>query len=535
MTEFQQETLADPTLQKLANIIRTGWPNQVRDVSKEIKPFFPFRDELVIENDIILKGQRAVVPKSLQSVYIMILHKGHMGPERTRKLSSDVVFWPQMRQDIESAVSRCSVCNSLQNHQQKQPLINHPVPDLPWVNLSADIFEWNNCQYLVVVDSFSGWFEFELLPNMSSSSVISTCKRLFATHGIPEKLMTDNGAQFTSREFELFTKQWNFTHITSSPRYPHSNGLAENAVKQVKQLLEKSKTGNSDIMLGLLNLRNTPRDGMGSPAQRLLSRRTRTTLPTSQKLLKPKTINTAKVCQQLKKVRQQQKKSHDKSARDLRPLQPGEVIRMQTDKGFQRLATVKSRCDAPRLYVVTSKKTDYVRNRRHLIPVREPHLQDSQLSHSPTHGPDAQIRGAQHAPTVARHSQSAAQPLPPATSPSHPVLSPSPNTTPSLSSGPHLKMAWPSYPGRRLSSTADNHDRAGPPPTRSELAAEQIPAMPAPVITRSGRVVQPNPRYLWFRADFFFFSFGGGTRKEICYIFSRVYNAKVLSTHLISF
>ena len=81
---------------------------------------------------------------------------------------------------------------------------------------------------------------------------------------------------------------------------------------------------------------------MGSPAQRLLSRRTRTTLPTSTKLLKPKPLSTSRVSTRLKKVRQQQKQYHDKSARHQRPLKPNEEVRMQTDKGFQRLAVVKS-------------------------------------------------------------------------------------------------------------------------------------------------------------------------------------------------
>ena len=86
----------------------------------------------MIENDVILKGQKAVVPKSLQSTYIAILHKGHMSADRTKQLASDVVYWPKMRQDIESAVSQCSACNSCKAHLQKQPLINHPVPDHPW-------------------------------------------------------------------------------------------------------------------------------------------------------------------------------------------------------------------------------------------------------------------------------------------------------------------------------------------------------------------------------------------------------------------
>ena len=131
MTELQRETLADATMQKLAKFIKEGWPGHERSVPPDVKPFFPFRDELVIENDVILKGQKAVVPKSLQSTYIAILHKGHMGADRTKQLASDVVYWPKMRQDIESAVSQCSACNSWKAHLQKQALIKHPVPNLP--------------------------------------------------------------------------------------------------------------------------------------------------------------------------------------------------------------------------------------------------------------------------------------------------------------------------------------------------------------------------------------------------------------------
>ena len=163
MTELQRETLADATMQKLATFIKEGWPGHERSVPPDVKPFFPFRDELVIENDVILKGQKAVVPKSLQSTYIAILRKGHMGADRTKQLASDAVYWPKMRQDIESAISQCSACNSCKAHLQKQPLINHPVPDLPWATVGADIFDWNNHQYMVMVDSYSGWFEMDLL------------------------------------------------------------------------------------------------------------------------------------------------------------------------------------------------------------------------------------------------------------------------------------------------------------------------------------------------------------------------------------
>ena len=239
------------------------------------------------------------------------------------------VMWSigQRCDDIESAVSQCSACNSCKAHLQKQPLINHPVPDLPWATVGADIFDWNNHQYLVMVDSYSGWFKMDLLPESSSRTVIFKMKRLFSTHGIPEKLLTDNGRQFVSREFELFAKEWNFAHITSSPYYAQSNGLAENAVKQAFGSPEPAE--------------HTRRwHGFSSPASALQTHPHHN--PDINELLKPKPLSTSRVSTQLKKVRQQQKQYHDKSARHQRPLKPSEEVRMQTDKGFQRLAVVKS-------------------------------------------------------------------------------------------------------------------------------------------------------------------------------------------------
>ena len=77
MIELQRETLSDAAMQKLAKFIKEGWLGHERSVPPDVKPFFPFRDELVLEYDVILKGQKAVVPKSLQSSYIAILHTGH--------------------------------------------------------------------------------------------------------------------------------------------------------------------------------------------------------------------------------------------------------------------------------------------------------------------------------------------------------------------------------------------------------------------------------------------------------------------------
>ena len=89
-------------------------------------------------------------------------------------------------------------------------------------------------------------------------------KAMFARCGVPDVLMSDNGPQFASAEFASFAKKWGFEHVTSSPRYPQSNGKAENAVKTVKRLFTKCRESGQSEFLALMDWRNTPTEGLGS-------------------------------------------------------------------------------------------------------------------------------------------------------------------------------------------------------------------------------------------------------------------------------
>jgi len=81
-----------------------------------------------------------------------------------------------------------------------------------------------------VTDYFSRFFEISKLENTRSITVINHLKSIFARHGIPEVVRSDNGPQYASKELKTFTQKWGFKHITSSPHYPQGNGLAEKSV-----------------------------------------------------------------------------------------------------------------------------------------------------------------------------------------------------------------------------------------------------------------------------------------------------------------
>ena len=151
--------------------------------------------------------------------------------------------------------------------------------------MGVDLFTFNQTNYLIIVDYFSGFWEIDPLENTTASHIIRNMKMQFARHGIPDVCVSDNGPQFTAHEYKKFSKQW---IASNSPRYPKSNGKVENAVGAAKRLMKKAKKNSSDAYLALLDYRNTPTQRLDTnPAQRLMSRRTKTLLPTTKNLLVP--------------------------------------------------------------------------------------------------------------------------------------------------------------------------------------------------------------------------------------------------------
>ena len=169
------------------------------------------------------------------------------------------------------------------------------------------------------MDYFSDFIKVSELQDTTSTSVIQALKEHFSRHGIPDTVVSGNGSQFSSQEFHEFSLSWEFSQVTSSPHCPKSNGKVELSVKIVRQLFSKAERDRKDPWLALLDYHNTPTEGVGaSPAQRLMSRRTHTLLPTATSLQRP-TVNHSPV-DSLRLKRQKAKFYHDKHVRRLPEL-----------------------------------------------------------------------------------------------------------------------------------------------------------------------------------------------------------------------
>ena len=130
--ELVTATASDETLSKLSQIITQGnWPTKFQSAPSWLQPFYPFRDELAVDDGIVMRNTKIIVPTSLRTEYIKQLHKNHLGVDSTTKLARDYFYWPKMEEDIHFHVDQCSACNSTKSHNQKEPINPHPVPSLP--------------------------------------------------------------------------------------------------------------------------------------------------------------------------------------------------------------------------------------------------------------------------------------------------------------------------------------------------------------------------------------------------------------------
>ena len=182
-------------------------------------------------------------------------------------------------------------------------------------------------------------------------------KGQFRRHGIPDSLVTDNGSQSASQEFIQFTTDLEFKHVTSSPRYPKSHGKAESALKVANNLFKKAIKGDKDPWSALQDYRNTPTEGMkSSPAQRLMSRRTRTLLPTATSLLHQKVAEGVE--DQIIQKKQKANYYHDRTAKLLPEREVGQEVRVaptERSKPWKSATCVQKLSDCSYL-VRTSKK-----------------------------------------------------------------------------------------------------------------------------------------------------------------------------------
>ena len=366
LTQVREESRCDDTLVILKRVVLNGWPQSRVDCPVEIRQFWPYRDEIVCQDNVLFKGHKVIIPSAMYKDMLHAIHYSHLGADTCLNKAKEVLFWPGISAQVKDFISQCAICNQYLAKQQKEPMVMHDIPSMPWSKAGIDLFTFNCKDYVIMVDYYSDFWELKELTATTSASIVKFCKEQFARYGIVDTLISDNGPQFLSAEFSDFAKAWCFNHCTSSPYHSRSNGKVESAVKIAKTLLKKSHADNSDFMLALLDWRNSPTPEIKtSPVQRLMSKRTKSILPIDSRLLYPKVVEN--VQNDVLRKREKAKVYYDRTSKPLRDLKEGDVVRVQplTRSGTWEMGKCIKKV-APRSYLIECNSRIIRRNRKFL-------------------------------------------------------------------------------------------------------------------------------------------------------------------------
>ena len=147
-----------------------------------------------VEDDCVLWGSRVVVPPQGRSRVVDELHEAHPGISHMKSLAWSYVWWPNMDTDLEKRVKSCAICQSCQKMPPNAPQHMWEWPERPWSRLHIDYAgPVMGKMLLIVIDAHSEWLEVHVTTSATAETTINKLRMTFATHGLPEVVVSDNG------------------------------------------------------------------------------------------------------------------------------------------------------------------------------------------------------------------------------------------------------------------------------------------------------------------------------------------------------
>ncbi|XP_055543609.1 uncharacterized protein K02A2.6-like [Wyeomyia smithii] len=153
-------------------------------------------------------------------------------------LARSYFWWPSLNKEIEDIGKKCDLC--IQNRPERSdPISPWRLTSAPCDRVHVDHFSFRGAEYFVLVDSYSKWIETYAVRSLTSEETIEKVAEFASKFGAIGTLVSDNGTAVSSKEFRVFCTNHGIKHLTTAPYSPCSNGTAENAVKTVKNALQK--------------------------------------------------------------------------------------------------------------------------------------------------------------------------------------------------------------------------------------------------------------------------------------------------------
>ena len=189
------------------------------------------------------------------------------------------VWWPTIDTDIQQTVQSCYNCQETARDPVRVPLHQWDIPRNPWQRLHIDYAgPYRGTMWLLLIDAYSKWPEVHAMSSTTAQATVQQLRGIFATHGLPQMIVSDNGSQFVSEEFKQFCTSRGIQHNTIAPYHPRSNGEAERLVETFKQSIDKANPRTASqlqdaVIEFLAKYRSTPHTVTNSSPSELLNSR----------------------------------------------------------------------------------------------------------------------------------------------------------------------------------------------------------------------------------------------------------------------
>ena len=173
------------------------------------------------------------------------LQETHQGIYRTKGYARSYIWWPNLDSQIQEFLESCEGSQMFRNKPAHATLYPWKFSARVWQRIHVDYGMFEKKMLLIVIDSYSKWIEVHEMPNITSGAAIDKMRSIFASYGLPEDLVSDNGPQFASEDFDFFLKRNRIKHTLIPPYHPASNGAAERGSSA------DSKTSSKQDLAGL--------------------------------------------------------------------------------------------------------------------------------------------------------------------------------------------------------------------------------------------------------------------------------------------
>ena len=131
----------------LKHIIQQRRLKTIKEVPTEVQKYRTFHEELMVEDGLILKGTRIIIPDKKREEILKLIHEGHLGLNKCKIRAKETVYWLGINEQLEQVILNCQLClkySGSKNKNMPHTALGHEVPPVPWSKVAMDIFHYES-------------------------------------------------------------------------------------------------------------------------------------------------------------------------------------------------------------------------------------------------------------------------------------------------------------------------------------------------------------------------------------------------------